>query len=370
VSCTCWTDHPTFGFSACASCNFPKRDHFFPPMSANLHHTADNVMVRKQKKATGLGSWKKRSLTLRDNMLTWRKSTAQQDAEHRVTISLDMELLCIVSSDGPTTTTTTTTASAIGVAPEQGGALRLSGSGSGATDVSLAVAAPAPPASSKGDGWIFAIRSADNAGGGESETHTFMVSTEDERSQWLTILLEAKTFVYNAHKARIAEAESLLSLSQVNTLAAPNPESAGIAPMNGPTDEPTGPSVSMRVSDPLAAEKLAALKAMLSPQTPAIVTTTDDEEVAKLTVLAEKLETNEAALEKFVSPPSGRRGGIHLLQRMLERVNGSALQSTRDLSTTLTVLRCLHAIARSETGRTVLLRQVHAMPDSDHRNKL
>ena len=100
-------------------------------------------------------------------MLTWRKSTAQQDAEHRVTISLDMELLCIVSSDGPTTTTTTTTASAIGVAPEQGGALRLSGSGSGATDVSLAVVAPAPPASSKGDGWIFAIRSADNAGGGE-----------------------------------------------------------------------------------------------------------------------------------------------------------------------------------------------------------
>lgn len=65
VSCTCWSDHPTFGFSACASCNFPKRDHFFPPLSANLDHTTDNVMVRKQKKATGLGSWKRRSLTLK-----------------------------------------------------------------------------------------------------------------------------------------------------------------------------------------------------------------------------------------------------------------------------------------------------------------
>ena len=143
-----------------------------------------------------------------------------------------------------------------------------------------------------------------------------------------TTYLTLPTPYLRNHKARIAEAESLLSLSQVNTLASPNPESAGIAPMNGPTDEPTGPSVSMRVSDPLAAEKLAALKAMLSPQTPAIVTTTDDEEVAKLTVLAEKLETNEAALEKFVSPPSGRRGGIHLLQRMVSRRYAHCMNSS------------------------------------------
>ena len=105
-------------------------------------------------------------------MLTWRKSTAQQDAEHRLTISLNTELLCIVSSDAPTATTATT-ASATGVAPEaeQGGPLRLSGSGSGpgATDISLAAAAPAPSAAatSKGGGWIFCLRSADNAGGGE-----------------------------------------------------------------------------------------------------------------------------------------------------------------------------------------------------------
>lgn len=35
---------------------------------------------------------------------------------------------------------------------------------------------------------------------GESETHTFMVSTEAERSKWLAVLLDAKIYVYNAHK--------------------------------------------------------------------------------------------------------------------------------------------------------------------------
>ena len=50
---------------------------------------------------------------------------------------------------------------------------------------------------------------------GESETHTFMVSTEDERSQWLTILLEAKTFVYNAHKVRSTCCNYRCCLTQV-----------------------------------------------------------------------------------------------------------------------------------------------------------